>query len=129
MDLHPRRYFGVFPLTFDSALLTTKTGLVTFVVAITAYFVMQDYPATAKFLSEPERKEVQRRLVHDRSSLADEFDMQYFWHAVKDWKVVLVSLLSCYQGILISLDLGPHVHHDRMLHSTLFNLPFPSHNR
>lgn len=80
-------------------------GLVTFVVAVTgepilpdhslqimadsvlAYFVMQDYPSTAKFLTEPERTEVTRRLVHDRSSLADEFDMKYFWHAVKDWKI------------------------------------------
>lgn len=57
------------------------------VVAIIAYFVMQDYPSTAKFLNEYERTEVTRRLVHDRSSLADEFDMKFFWHAMKDWKI------------------------------------------
>lgn len=48
---------------------------------------MYDYPATARFLSEPERKEVTSRLKLDRSSLADEFDMKYFWNAVMDWKI------------------------------------------
>jgi MFS family permease len=62
-------------------------GLITFVVAVVAFFVMQDYPSTAKFLTEDERTEVTRRLEQDRSSLADEFDMKYFWHAVKDWKI------------------------------------------
>lgn len=48
---------------------------------------MNDYPATAKFLSEPERVEVLARLKRDRSSLADEFDMKYFWAAIGDWKI------------------------------------------
>jgi nitrate/nitrite transporter NarK len=62
-------------------------GLVTFAVAITAFFVMYDYPATAKFLTPQERTEVSRRLEHDRSALADEFSMKYCWHAVQDWKI------------------------------------------
>jgi len=52
-----------------------------------AYKVMHDYPATAKFLSTPERAEVVARLKRDRSSLADEFDLKYFLHAIKDWKI------------------------------------------
>lgn len=28
-----------------------------------------------------------RRLEHDRASLADHFAMQFFWDAVKDWKI------------------------------------------
>ena len=48
---------------------------------------MSDYPATAKFLKDDERKEVLARLKLDRSSLADEFDMKYFWQALKDWKI------------------------------------------
>ncbi|KAK4097550.1 MFS general substrate transporter [Parathielavia hyrcaniae] len=62
-------------------------GLLTFVVAIIAFFVMQDYPSTAKFLSDAERTEITARLKRDRSSLADEFDIKYFWAALKDWKI------------------------------------------
>ncbi|KAK3905519.1 major facilitator superfamily domain-containing protein [Staphylotrichum tortipilum] len=62
-------------------------GLLTFVVAVIAYKVMQDYPATAKFLTQEERDEIQARLKLDRSSLADEFDMKYFWDALRDWKI------------------------------------------
>ncbi|KAL3451757.1 major facilitator superfamily domain-containing protein [Aspergillus insuetus] len=62
-------------------------GLITFVVAVAAFFVMNDYPDTAKFLSQPEKDEVARRLKEDRSSLADEFHMRFFWDAIRDWKI------------------------------------------
>lgn len=55
---------------------------------------MQDYPATAKFLSSSEKEEVTRRLELDRSSLADEFDTRYFWDAVKDWKIWVHMLIT-----------------------------------
>ena len=48
---------------------------------------MQDYPDTAKFLNASEKAEVQRRLKEDRSSLADEYHIKYFWQAIKDWKI------------------------------------------
>lgn len=48
---------------------------------------MNDYPSTAKFLTAEEKQEIARRLEQDRSGLADEFDMQYFFHAIKDWKI------------------------------------------
>lgn len=48
---------------------------------------MQDYPATAKFLTAEERQEVSRRLEEDRTFLADEFDLKYVMHAIKDWKI------------------------------------------
>ncbi|KAF1814745.1 major facilitator superfamily transporter [Eremomyces bilateralis CBS 781.70] len=62
-------------------------GIATLIIAIAAYFVMQDYPDTAKFLSVAEKKEVVRRLQEDRSSLADEFNMKFFWDGLKDWKI------------------------------------------
>ncbi|OMP84194.1 putative transporter [Diplodia seriata] len=62
-------------------------GILTFIIAITAFFVMHDYPETAKFLDESEKREVTRRLKLDRSSLADEFHVKYFWHALQDWKI------------------------------------------
>ncbi|KAM0231957.1 hypothetical protein ACHAPO_008256 [Fusarium lateritium] len=62
-------------------------GLATLVVAFAAFFVMNDYPSTARFLTIAEKEEVTRRLEQDRSTLADEFDMKYFWDAIKDWKI------------------------------------------
>ncbi|KAK6075177.1 high-affinity nicotinic acid transporter [Seiridium cupressi] len=62
-------------------------GIFTFIVAVVAYFVMQDYPDSAKFLTTPEKEEVVRRLEEDRSALANEFGVKYFWDAVKDWKI------------------------------------------
>ncbi|KAL4973567.1 major facilitator superfamily domain-containing protein [Aspergillus desertorum] len=62
-------------------------GILTFVIAIASFYVMNDYPSTAKFLSAAEKAEVKRRLEEDRSSLADEYNMKFFWDAVKDWKI------------------------------------------
>ncbi|KAH8898844.1 MFS general substrate transporter [Thozetella sp. PMI_491] len=69
-------------------------GIITFVVACIAYWAMNDYPNTAKFLTEGERTEIQRRLKDDRSSLADEFEMRYFWDAMKDWKIWVHMLIT-----------------------------------
>lgn len=69
-------------------------GMLTFVVALIAYKLMYDYPDTAKFLNEDERSEIVRRLEQDRSSLADEFDMRYFWDALKDWKIWVHMLIT-----------------------------------
>ncbi|KAK8862043.1 high-affinity nicotinic acid transporter [Apiospora arundinis] len=62
-------------------------GIITMIVAIAAFFIMNDYPDTAKFLTATEKQEVMRRLEEDRSSLADEFHLKYFWDAMKDWKI------------------------------------------
>jgi sugar phosphate permease len=62
-------------------------GLLTFFVAIVAFFYMNDYPQTAKFLTESEKKEISRRLEEDRSSLADEYGTKYFFSAMQDWKI------------------------------------------
>lgn len=45
-------------------------------------------------MDEDEKAEVQRRLVHDRGNLADEFDMAYFWDALKDWKIYVHMLCT-----------------------------------
>ncbi|OCK76566.1 MFS general substrate transporter [Lepidopterella palustris CBS 459.81] len=62
-------------------------GAVTLVFAALAFILMHDYPDTATFLTKTEKFEVQRRLEADRSFLADEFDIRYFWDAVMDWKI------------------------------------------
>jgi hypothetical protein len=55
--------------------------------AVGAFFVMHDYPSTAKFLTAEEKVEVAHRLTQDRSSLADEYDTKYMYHALQDWKI------------------------------------------
>ena len=63
--------------------------------------VMQDYSDTAKFLTQEERNEISARLKRDRSSLADEFDMKYFFSALKDWKawVHMFITIGVYTGL------------------------------
>ncbi|KAF2752829.1 major facilitator superfamily transporter [Pseudovirgaria hyperparasitica] len=62
-------------------------GLLTFVIALIAFWAMNDYPDTANFLSQGEKNEVQRRLKEDRSALDDRPQATYFWDALKDWKI------------------------------------------
>ncbi|KAL6243873.1 hypothetical protein RBB50_009307 [Rhinocladiella similis] len=69
-------------------------GSATFLVAIAAYLLMTDYPSEAKFLTPAERVEVARRLAEDRSVLAEEFDIKYFYHAIQDWKIWLHVLIT-----------------------------------
>jgi len=69
-------------------------GLLTFFVAIVAFFYMNDYPQTAKFLNDAEKKEISRRLEEDRSSLADEYGTKYFFDALKDWKIYVHMFIT-----------------------------------
>lgn len=69
-------------------------GLLTLAVASVAYWVINDYPRTAKFLTPPERVEVERRLKEDRNSLADDFNMKYLWDALKDWKIYVHMFIT-----------------------------------
>ncbi|KAK4444591.1 putative high-affinity nicotinic acid transporter [Podospora aff. communis PSN243] len=100
-------------------------GILTIIVALFAFWAMYDYPATAKFLSPAEKQEVQDRLKRDRSSLADEFDMRYFWAAIKDWKiwVHMFITIGVYTGLYsyalflptIVRDLGTYNAHTSQL--------------
>ncbi|KAI5845126.1 major facilitator superfamily domain-containing protein [Morchella snyderi] len=69
-------------------------GLVTVIVAFIAYWAINDYPETAKFLTPEEKTEVTRRLKADRTSLADEYNIKYFFHAIKDWKIYVHMLIT-----------------------------------
>lgn len=76
-------------------------GLATLIVAGFAKWIINDYPDTAKFLNEEERKEVTARLKLDRSNLDDSFNMKYFWQAIKDWKIYVHMFITI--GIYIPL--------------------------
>lgn len=61
-------------------------GLTTVIFAGAAYVFIPDHPSTARFLSLEEKAEVTQRLEADSMGLSDEFNMRYFWDAVKDKK-------------------------------------------
>ncbi|TGJ82545.1 hypothetical protein E0Z10_g6226 [Xylaria hypoxylon] len=73
-------------------------GLATVVVAISAYFLLYDFPETATFLTEEERAFVIYRLKYQghtetkdeggvQVAQADEFAWKYVWAAFKDWQI------------------------------------------
>jgi len=55
---------------------------------------MHDYPDTANFLTNDDRREIQRRLEDDRSFLDDNFDTKYIRAALNDWKIWVHMLIT-----------------------------------
>ncbi|KAG6888874.1 hypothetical protein C0992_007270, partial [Termitomyces sp. T32_za158] len=71
-------------------------GLATVVAGIASFWVIQDFPDTAKFLSEAERTVVVRRLQGDDqfSAAGEKLRMKYIWAAIKDWKTWVGSMYT-----------------------------------
>ncbi|SDA02897.1 BZ3500_MvSof-1268-A1-R1_Chr11-1g03207 [Microbotryum saponariae] len=75
-------------------------GIVTFLVACVAPFVMTDFPEEANFLTQDEQQEVLRRLKADRGpSLQTEFAWSQVRAAFTDWKTYCFTLIY-----IVSLD-------------------------
>jgi hypothetical protein len=65
----------------------------TIVIALGAYFFVYNYPATAEFLTEDERKFIQFRLKNDSDATRDEkFNWEGVRKAFKDPKVWLYGM-------------------------------------
>ncbi|KAH0836259.1 hypothetical protein AYO21_10219 [Fonsecaea monophora] len=66
-----------------------------FILEGLATIIVHDFPDEAKFLSDDDRRRVIRRLKLDKQSSAEheEFRMQYFWAATKDWKTWTGALI------------------------------------
>ncbi|GAB0137837.1 hypothetical protein EsDP_00006090 [Epichloe bromicola] len=76
-------------------------GIVTVLVALAAFFLIHDFPETAKFLTEEERAFVVHRLKYQGQAetgdaegqgtaqveQAEEFEWKYVWQAFKDWQI------------------------------------------
>lgn len=68
-------------------------GILTVLVSIAAYFLVHNYPSTAKFLTEEERSAVQTRLKHDSDAQDYEpFTWPNVGEALRDPKVWLYGL-------------------------------------
>jgi hypothetical protein len=64
-----------------------KEGLATILVSFAAYFFIQNYPSTAKFLTDKERTFIQARLAADSDSTIDErFTWGNVMSALTDYK-------------------------------------------
>ncbi len=63
-------------------------GLVTIILSIVSFFVIQDFPDTAKFLDEKERTLIIRRLQADgrHSAGGEKFRLKYIWQSLTDWQ-------------------------------------------
>lgn len=62
--------------------------------AIASFFIIQDFPATARFLSEEERKFVIQRLRDDDqfSVNGEEFELRNVKKSLMDWKTWLTII-------------------------------------
>lgn len=96
-------------------------GIVTVLVAVASFFLLYDYPDTAKFLTEEEKAFIAHRLKYDgnrgtgaRYDPSDpnspqnivvpenmEHGWKYFWDALKDWQIYLHVLV--YWSVVVPL--------------------------
>ncbi|CAE6446307.1 unnamed protein product [Rhizoctonia solani] len=73
-------------------------GLATVIAGAASFWIIQDFPDEAKFLTEEERAFVVRRLQSDDqfSAAGEKLKTRYIFQALKDWKTWLGML--CYAG-------------------------------
>ena len=79
-------------------------GLATVVAGAVSFWIIQDFPDTAKFLSEAERTVVIRRLQSDDqfSAAGEKFKFKYIIRSLKDWKTWLGSKLGVSSAYALS---------------------------
>ena len=77
-------------------------GLATVLAGIVSFWIIQDFPDTATFLTEEERTFVVRRLQADsqHSAAGEDLRWHYIWRSLLDWKTwvgskYLSSGVSC----------------------------------
>ncbi|KAJ7209780.1 MFS general substrate transporter [Mycena pura] len=100
-------------------------GVATVVVGVLSFFVLVDFPFTAKFLTPEQRAYVVWRKKYDNSSVGEEehFEMRHFIEALVDWQVwvhlsVYMAVITNLYGITLFLPFG----HDAAV-SNLLTVP------
>ena len=61
-------------------------GIATVAVAAVSFWMLHDYPSTAKFLTAPERAFMMQRLKLDGDGCSNEYKNKFIWQSVMDWK-------------------------------------------
>ncbi len=87
------RYTLFFSERFTNISFSILEGLITVVAGIASFWIIQDFPDTAKFLSEEERTVVVRRLQGDDqfSAAGEKLKMKYIVQSLVDWKTYVGS--------------------------------------
>ncbi|ROT34488.1 MFS general substrate transporter [Sodiomyces alkalinus F11] len=77
-------------------------GLATVFVGLFCWWMVFDWPETARFLSPDDRIRMQRRLIIDRQGrTAEDFDKRHIYEALLDWKTY--GYMFIYMGCLTPL--------------------------
>lgn len=81
------------PLAVEPNITVVIEGLATFLAGAASFWIIQDFPDTAKFLTEVERTAVIRRLQGDDqfSAAGESFKMKYIFKSFLDWKTWVAS--------------------------------------
>jgi len=68
-------------------------GLATVVAGLLSFWIIQDFPDNAKFLTDAERTVIIRRLQSDNQHSAggEDFKMKYIWQSLSDWRTYTTS--------------------------------------
>jgi sugar phosphate permease len=74
-------------------------GIVTVVAGVASFWIMCDYPATAKFLTAPEKEAVKARLALDNDGCSQEYKTKFIKDAFLDWKIWVAAIM--FQGALM----------------------------
>ncbi|KAJ7759295.1 MFS general substrate transporter [Mycena olivaceomarginata] len=85
-------------------------GIATVLVGLVAFFVLVDFPATAKFLTAEQRAFVVMKKKYDNSSVGEEeqFEIRHVVEALTDWQVwlhtlILMAVITNLYGITLFL--------------------------
>ncbi|PFH46412.1 hypothetical protein AMATHDRAFT_77688 [Amanita thiersii Skay4041] len=88
-------------------------GIGTVCVGFVAFFILVDFPATAKFLTPEERSFIVHKKRFDNSSVGEEehFESRHFIAAMTDWQVwihilIYMSVIGPLYGITLFLPFG-----------------------
>jgi len=68
-------------------------GLTTILAGFLSLRIIQDFPDSAKFLTDAERTFVIRRLQKDcqHSAAGEKLKIKYIWQSLSDWRTYLTS--------------------------------------
>lgn len=84
-------------------------GLATIIISVASFFIVQDFPESAKFLTEAERVFTVRRLRQDMQFSAgggEKLKLRYIWQSLSDWKTwIAMVIYAGFDGPLYAFSL------------------------